>query len=115
MDRILTVLNENGDAYRARMIFPGDRYGRSDCLTLEGAHPIITIYDAAHEFDVDQETGAALGQFVSSYRAETFLAIERGRNLDMHGGVPKWKLDSTAVLMLQRFVERSLRDHVNAG
>lgn len=105
------MLNENGDAYRARIIFPGDNYGRNDCLTLEGEHPVITLYDAAHDFDFDKKTGAVLGQFVTSYRTETFLDIDRG--LDMHGGAPKWKLDRAAVVMLQRFIIRSLLDHAN--
>lgn len=79
--------------FNVRMVFTGDKYGRKDGLTHDGERPMIEFYDTRHP---DPEYPDGRGQFVSRYYLATLASDARRRGhetgLDLHGGVPSWKL-----------------------
>jgi hypothetical protein len=55
---------------------------------------IVEIYDTDHPH-------TALGQFVSSYNAETLADLRPGVALSLHGGIPAWTLSPEEVDLLR--------------
>lgn len=79
-------------AFNVRLVRSGSKYGRRDSLTHDSERTMIEFYDTRHT-DPDFE---GRGQFVSRYYLSTLASDGRRRGpehgLDMHGGVPSWKL-----------------------
>jgi len=79
-------------AFNVRLVREGERYGRRDSLTHDSARTMIEFYDTRHADPDFPERG----QFVSRYYLSTLASDARRRGidhgLDMHGGVPSWKL-----------------------
>lgn len=103
---VATVENDSGRRFNVRLVRRGDRFGLNDCLTHGDARsPIrarlaehhdgamIEFYDATY---AGRPEFGPRGQFVSRYYLGT-LAEDAGRGLDMHGGVPEWKINGTNV------------------
>lgn len=80
------VINDMGIPFRVRVVFLGEKYGKSHCLTHEDLEPLVEFYDARFP-KFDDVLG--LGQFVSRYQAKD-LTDSHGLNLD--GGVDAWYL-----------------------
>jgi hypothetical protein len=93
----MTQLHRVG-AFNVRLVREGERYGRRDCLTHDKPRTLIEFYDTRHS-DPDYPDGR--GQFVTRYYLQTLASDYRRRapdhGLDMHGGVPSWKLTSLEV------------------
>ena len=66
-------------------------------LIEDGKGMTICIYDADYSHKAGKYGFCKLGQFVSSYYTETFLSIDKGAGLNLHGGVSKWKLSPEQV------------------
>lgn len=96
--------------FNVRMVFTGDRYGRRDSLTHEGERPMIEFYDTRHP-DPD---APERGQFVSRYYLATLASDARRRGvdvgLDMHGGVPSWKLTGAELSAALMFAAEQVRN-----
>ena len=71
--------------FNTKIINTGDRYGRADCLTNDGA-PMIEFYDPRYQH-------GPLGQFVSRYYVSTILERDTG-GLALQGDVPEWTVSA---------------------
>ena len=105
----ITDMARNQD-WTVRVVFEGDRYGRDMCLVHDDAKPLIEFYDADHDFDTDTD-GKVLGQFVSSYSADTLLEdIKTTNGINLHGGVPKWTIEKACYREILSKVESIIDD-----
>ena len=121
---IFEIANENGKAFRMRIVRPGDAYGRNMELTNGTTHTLVEFYDAAHEHTVDPD-GKPLGQFISRYRADTLLGtdsdgpkniFEHYEGLNLEGGVDSWSLDASALADVELALwESGLTQALRAG
>lgn len=95
-----TVGSANGVTFTVRIVRPGDRYGRDDCLVHEGDEPLVEFYDASQ----DPAVFGPRGQFVSRYAISAITS--HGPNaLDLNVEVPLWKLSAEAMAAVQRFLD----------
>lgn len=100
--------------FRVHLVFPGDAYGRDGCLTYEqtdadkynGGGPLIEFYDESQD-----DFHFPNGQFVSRYYSETMAAHAKGYGLDLHGGVPAWKLDAAQVDAVRSWMQERIQAH----
>lgn len=96
--------------FTARLLMPGDKYGRNRCLTWGaeigkgatpdvrqmlqekfGSMPGVEFYDA----DCVGKPGFdPLGQFVSRYYLSNLLGGPEGRGLALDGGIPQWAISA---------------------
>lgn len=82
--------------FLVRIVFPGDRYGRLDCLVHDQEDSLVEFYDASIE-------DSPRGYFVSRYYLETLLARPETRgSLQLKGllldtGDHRWSLDGLAL------------------
>ena len=109
MAKTTTVTSaSNGVTFTVRLVEKGDRHGVNFCLIHSDPRPTVEFYDlkskaASYDFVGPREKAIAagapcLGQFVSSYYVHTLLeTIDTARGLCLHGGVPRWTIDSDAV------------------
>jgi len=104
-----------GVTFAVRVIEPGQRYGRNDCLTNDGDGALVEFYDERHKgggFDT-------IGQFVTRYNEE--ILDGRGQwssgdlartGLNLDGGIPDWSVSADGMGR----VLRALRDrHLRPG
>lgn len=90
-----TKLVTCGDTpFLTRVVFPGDRYGRLDCLVHDKDDPLVEFYDASIG-------DTPRGYFVSRYYLETLIAAPSPRQVRAQGllldtGDPRWCLDDLA-------------------
>jgi hypothetical protein len=61
----------------------------------EGDKQVISLYDQT------ETKFQPHGQMMSSYYIETFLSIEEGGGLNLHGGVPGWVLSAEDVSFIK--------------
>ena len=71
--------------FNTKIINTGDRYGRADCLTNDGA-PMIEFYDPRYQH-------TPIGQFVTRYYVSTILERDSG-GLALQGDVPEWTVSA---------------------
>lgn len=81
--------------FRARLVMPGDRFGRNDSLTHDddaGHGPMVEFYDTRY----DQDGWSGRGQFVSRYYTSALddpgMPAERGLVVD--SGSPSWRVSA---------------------
>lgn len=68
--------------------------------------PTIEFYDMSV---VGKKAFGPRGQFVADYYARTLAEHPEGRGIDLHGGVPEWKIDAAAfapVVVMARLLTR---------
>lgn len=76
-------------------------------LTPPGAHPyskrvaIVKFFDNKY---AGEKSFGTLGQFVSSYYIDTFLAIPDGTPLSLHGGEPAWTVPGKDLTEFKRII-----------
>jgi len=97
-----TIITKAGFAFVLRIVRKGDDYGKDFCLTHDDEEPMVEFYD---ERFLDKFP--PLGQFVTRYNADRFLARSAG-GLDLHGGVEAWSLDEETYLQAQLWVRSEL-------
>lgn len=100
-----TLLQSSDTPVLVRVVFPGDRYGRLDCLVHDRFEPMVEFYDATHD-------DTPRGFFVSRYYLETLVEAaaatasrERPPGLQLDGQDPRWALNA---LTLQEAVSFAL-------
>ena len=90
--------NNDGIPFLARVVKPGDAYGRHDCLINHSKEDLIEFYDARYPME------GKPGQFVSRYYRSTLEdpcewrtapATEIGVNLDF--GIDDWTVTAAQV------------------
>lgn len=87
----VTVHSETTDeTYRVRLLAPGDRYGLDGKLRADKA--MVEFYDVSGR----KKFSIPGGLFVTRYELSTLLDHDRGTGLDLHGGLPYWKVDAKA-------------------
>lgn len=103
---ILEFDNGVGRPMVARILLPGDAYGRDGCLTweMDGDRVGIEFYDAVHR---DNPHFPVFGQFVSRYNLSTLTGedgfghgdahVTGQLGLDLHGGVPEWEITGSKI------------------
>lgn len=100
---IFNVKNEtSGITFVARIIEPNQKYGRELCLTNDSNRNMLEFYDSRYPHDKNTED-TMLGQFVSRYYMETIVDRHETfaqHGLDLHGGVPSWKIDASGMTSL---------------
>ncbi len=109
---MITTINfidpRSGQPWTARLITEGERHGLNLCLTAEGK-PTVAFYDRRYEEKFAEQNGGNLwGQFVSSYYVDTLRADVRG--IDLHGGVPSWKLSDEAMQLVHAWLDNVYPD-----
>lgn len=72
--------------FNTKIIGTGDRYGRADCLTNDGA-PMIEFYDPRYQH-------GPLGQFVQRYYVSTILQNDSWGALTLQGDIPEWSVSA---------------------
>ena len=65
---------------------------------LEEGRELIKFYDQTHRTETKFQP---YGQMMSSYYLSTFLEIEEGSGLNLHGGVPGWELSAEDVAFVK--------------
>ena len=84
MENVKKFKNDKGVEFAVRVVYSGDKYGRTLSLTHSG-EPLVEFYDTDHPH-------TEYGQFISRYSLPTILTLKNaGLNLD--GSVPKWQID----------------------
>lgn len=117
--------NGHGRPMIARLLSPGDPYGRDGCLTWGadlgtgiqdpvskaefqeefGKKPGVEFYDATHKAD---PRFGPLGQFVSRYYLNTLVDdrdVLTQRGLCLDGGVPEWGIQGEAFAKVLAWAE----------
>lgn len=89
-------LRTNTMRFNTKIIHTGDRYGRDDCLTNQGA-PLIEFYDPRYQH-------TPVGQFVSRYNVNTILDHTGG--LCMDGSVPDWYVNANDMAEIRAWLRR---------
>lgn len=108
MAKTTTVKSANDSVFTVRLVERGDRYGLHFCLIHFETKPMIEFYDvnsraACYDFVGPPDSAIAanaprLGQFVTRYNVSTLLPdIETIGGLCLHGGVPAWQIDGSAL------------------
>ena len=64
----------------------------------EGDKQVIEFYDQTYMTETSFQPH---GQMMASYYLSTFLEIEDGQGLNLHGGVPGWKLSAEDVAFVK--------------
>lgn len=98
---LLTVVSGEGTPWLVRIVREGDGYGVNDCITHEGAMPMVEFYDLRH-----MHTGR--GQFVSRYYVHTLRGHDRNRGLSLDGGAPSWTIDGATLSRVMSWVSDSI-------
>ncbi|WP_286839933.1 hypothetical protein [Spongiibacter sp.] len=98
----LSVKNEFEVPFKVRVVYPGERYGRDNCLVHEDMDPLVEFYDERYPFCTDPE-GVVLGQFVSRYFASTIANATGGLQLD--GAIAEWGVSSTDMDKVREWLE----------
>ena len=89
----MTVTNDQGVTFHARLIRTGQRYGLADRVVNDGA-AMVELFDA----EADPVKFGPLGQFVSRYYVDTFNeTAEDGRGIALDGAVPRWTITAANV------------------
>jgi hypothetical protein len=124
---ILQVTSDQGVPWLVRIVRKGDRHGLEDKLVYKDDRPEVEFFDASvphaelapcrlwtWDSSVPSPCGKSLkGQFASSYYVHTLLKDPRG-GLDLHGGVPKWKIDGDTMDVVRDWLrEQTKGRHVN--
>jgi len=122
MTKTIKVLSLNGSKtipFTIRYVAEGDKYGCNMCLTndrdeTKTTHQnnadiaLIEFYDARYPMD-KTEDGEVLGQFVGRYYCRTIYdskaEYERGRGLNLHGGVSDWDVDNAGMMQALRLID----------
>ena len=89
MPKEVAFIAKNGVPFLPRRLNYGDKYGRENCLTHDKSDPLIEFYDTRYK---DSDFNG--GQFVSRYYLSTLLQHKPDTGLNLHGGVPDWKIDA---------------------
>lgn len=88
----VTVTSETtNETFRVRLVNAGERYGLDG--KLRAAKPMVEFYDVTPE----KRLVTVGGMFVSRYELSTLLEHDKERGLDLHGGLPYWKVDAKAL------------------
>lgn len=85
----------NGRPWRAKLLLPGDAYGRDNCLTAD--KPLVEFWDRTHAGKPHRHGAGAWpadGQFVSRYYLSTMIERPAGVGLDLVGYEPAWKISA---------------------
>jgi len=101
----LKVTNSNGLSFNVHIIRKGDRYGRTNSLIHDEDKMLVEFYDTRYAH-------TSLGQFVSSYYADTILDCEPHTGLDLDSGIPSWTVDGDAMDVVIEWLQSELE--VNA-
>jgi len=118
LERLCSVTNHESRVFHVRLVLPGDRYGRDDCLVLGGRDgdraddAMVEFYDATYA----REPGhGPRGQFVSRYYLTTLIGVdhfhqggELDRGIDLDGGVPVWQVSAANVRQAVAWAVREL-------
>ena len=91
------ITNADGRTFAVRILQDGARYGRNDCLTVEG-ETLVEFWDTTHAGE--EHFHPVLGNFtggryyLSTLRGESRYSSGnlRQTGLCLHGGVPVWKV-----------------------
>ena len=109
----ITVRNREGSTeyggipWTVRLVRPGDRFGRDDCLVHNdemGLGPIVEFYDRRQ----DPAKFGPLGQFVSSYHRGTLFAHPLGRGLCLDAGIPCWQVDVNVMQIVKQWLAHTM-------
>ena len=110
-----TLEFDNGLRLLARLVRPGDRYGADMRLVSDSA--TIEFYDTRYPFcyafvgtkEQAQEAGAdVLGQLISRYNTSALMNVLSGGGLNLHGGVPAWRLSSDAFRQVIQWIRTEM-------
>lgn len=99
---LCSVISEKGLRFNVKLVKPGERYGREDCLVHQdqrGCGPLVEFYDARYT-----EGFEPIGQFVTRYYAVNLLEESPAGGLCLDGGVADWAIDAVAFEMVRRFI-----------
>jgi hypothetical protein len=98
-----------GREFVMRVVHPGERYGRNRVLVNDNPEPLVCFFDSANRFpagDVDERVyGQATG---GQYYMSTLLEHDSSYGLDLHGGVPEWKVPPESMAVVLAFLRRQL-------
>ncbi len=101
----LKVTNYNGLSFNVHIIRKGDSWGRTNSLIHDEDTPMIEFYDTRYDH-------TPLGQFVSTYYADTLFNRDPHSGLDLDSGIPSWTVDGDAMNQVIEWLQSELK--VNA-
>jgi hypothetical protein len=97
----MTITNDKGREFTVRLIKKGDGYGRGRVVRWDSEEPGFEIYDRTY---AGQKGFEPEGQIVSQYYVCTIAEVKHG--IDLHGGVPEWKIDTAAFVPVVQWAQR---------
>lgn len=101
---IAKVFRDGDKRWTVRIVRVGDRWGLNGCFVLNPRDKhLIEFYDPDYDFCTDH--GVVLGQFVTRYLVQTLIDRPVRGELNLHGGVPKWRVSATTMYEIHRWLE----------
>ena len=89
--------------FNVRIVFPGERYGRTDSLVNDGADPLVEFYDTAHKDDTDWKRG----QFVSRYYAAAL--VDHRHSLQLYDWIEDWRVPAQDMIKISDGSKKNLK------
>lgn len=85
--------------FNVRVVLPGDKYGRDDCLTHDGPEALVEFYDGTQ----DPAKFGDRGQFISRYYCSTITASDSG--MCLHGCVAAWRVTDEQMRRVKAYLQ----------
>lgn len=90
--------------FNVRIVFPGEKYGRTDSLVNDGADPLVEFYDTKHKDDTDWKRG----QFVSRYYAAALVGYKH--SLQLYDWIEDWRVPAQDMIKISEWIEEKLKE-----
>ena len=90
--------------FNVRIVFPGERYGRTDSLVNDGADPLVEFYDMKHKDGTDWKRG----QFVSRYYATAIAGHKH--SLQLYDWIEDWRVPAQDMIKISEWIEEKLKE-----
>lgn len=90
--------------FNVRIVFPGEKYGRTDSFVNDGADPLVEFYDTYHKDD----TGWKRGQFVTRYYASAIAG--RNQSLQLYAWIADRRVSAQDMIKILEWIEEKLKE-----
>lgn len=90
--------------FNVRIVFPGEKYGRTDSFVNDGADPLVEFYDTYHKDDKDWKRG----QFVSRYYAAALVGHKH--SLQLYDWVEDWRVPAQDMIKISEWIEEKIKE-----
>ena len=90
--------------FNVRIVFPGEKYGRTDSFVNDSADPLVEFYDTDHKDDTDWKRG----QFVARYYATAIAGHKQ--SLQLYDWIEDWRVPAQDMIKISEWIEEKLKE-----